>query len=619
MASIRIDGVLLPTGRRLVSRFLMTQVLESKVENLNLRGTISMLLDMQIYMPTQDPLAQPDIAFTPRQVKKWIKALPMINLDAASKQTFQLIAASNRQTYSVKQRFASIELLQPLSKIFLDHHRRYLACQTFPLSPAANEIFQLQQNMNSELAIAFKIIISEVVQGDAKLDQKKLLHCLFKAISHLQHQYIASLLMYQEVPSSLWHDICQLYRVADHYGLHTSLVNKEDSKEKTTIVNIFRHLCALTLISFNQLRQGEAGKVNKFLEKHHELVDIKINTESLTGEYIYIANLATGKLPTYYIPREMPISTENRFIGYAALVSKLAESTKKFAQSTSYYLQSNDELDPELAGRLITMIGNPSQRHKKRIKSDQVVRAIIGLTRIVETMNPKPEDAENYADQRSFVVNSLSLLPIEKTISASSPKKLSESSANETLNDVWNPFAVQSGMQNPADTSQQDQEKYSGIIASLDKWQVENFNAGGFCLHYKADGICTTRVGEIIAIRDENKSRETLQWRVGIIRWMQGLPNKEHKVGVELFGAECACVTAYNKNNTHQEHQGLLLKRIFESSKSYSLLLPSNSNLDSREIIIKGSNSQRTVMIGRTLENTSCFSHIEVIKIFNNK
>ena len=100
---------------------------------------------------------------------------------------------------------------------------------------------------------------------------------------------------------------------------------------------------------------------------------------------------------------------------------------------------------------------------------------------------------------------------------------------------------------------------------------------------------------------------------------MQGLPNKEHKVGVELFGAECACITAYNKNNTHLEYQGLLLKRIFDNSKSYSLLLPPNSNLDSREINIKGPKSERTVMLGRTLEKTSCFSQIEVIKIFNKE
>jgi hypothetical protein len=259
------------------------------------------------------------------------------------------------------------------------------------------------------------------------------------------------------------------------------LINKEGTKEKTTVTNIFKHLCAMTLISFNQLRQGEADKVNKFLKKHHELIDITSNTDSLIGEYIYIANLATGKHPTYYIPREMPISTENRFIGYAALVSKLAESANKFSQSTSYYLQSNEELDPELAGCLITMSGNPSQRHKKRIKSDQVVRAIIGLSRIVETMSPNQTDSEDSTDQSSFVVNSLSLLPIEESITSTSPKTLSQSLANETLSDVWNLFPAHHDVQKASNVSQQDQERYSGIVASLDKWHVENFNAGGFC------------------------------------------------------------------------------------------------------------------------------------------
>ena len=578
-----------------------------------------MLLDMQIYMPTQDPLAQEDIAFTPRQIKKWVKALSLIDLDSTSKQAHQLISKSNRLTYPTKQRLASIDLLLPLTRTLLDHHRRFLTCQTFPLSPNANEIFQLQQSLNSELAIAYKIIISEVVQGDAKLDQKKMLHCIYKAVSHLQQQYISSLLMYQQLPSDIWHDICQLYRVAEHYGVHNTLINDNGKKQKNSIINIFKHLCSLTLISFNQLRQGEADKVNKFLEEHHELIEITHNTNTLSGEYIYIANLATGKHPTYYIPRELPISTENRFIGYASLVSKLAESTKKFAQSTSYYLQSSDELDPELASRLIAMIGNPSQRHKKRVKADQSVRAIIGLTKIAQTMTSKNEpEHKNSLEESSFAVNSLSLLPIEQSVNRTSPSVL-DKPAHETLNDVWNPFAVHNTVDMDKITDPETKQKYSSIVATLDQWQVENFSAGGFCLHYKADGICTTRVGEIIAIRDENKSLETLQWRVGIIRWMQGLRNQEHKIGVELFGAECACITAHNKNNSRNEYHGLLLKRIIKNSKSYSLLLPVKSDLDSREIIIKGTSSQRTVMLGRTLEKTSCFTHIEVIKIFSKQ
>ena len=169
-----MDGVQLPTSRRHGADILLAQDLKSKVEK----------SQSDRDMPTQDPLAQPDIAFTPRQVKKWAKSLSLVDLDAASQQALQLISASNRQAYPAKQRFTSMELLQNLAKTFLAHHRRYLACQTFPLSPNANEIFLLQQNLNAEISIAYKIIISEIVQGDAKLDQKKILLCLYRALIH---------------------------------------------------------------------------------------------------------------------------------------------------------------------------------------------------------------------------------------------------------------------------------------------------------------------------------------------------------------------------------------------------------------------------------------------------
>ena len=577
-----------------------------------------MLLDMQIYMPSQDPLAPQDIAFTPRKIKKWIKDTPLTDLDAASQQLHELIAKSNRLTFPTKQRLVCVDLLQPLAKNLLDHLRKFLACQTFPLSPKAKEIYQLQQELNAEFSIAYKIIVLDAVQGDVSLDNRKILHCVSKAILYLQQQYLSCILIYQQVPANLWHDICQLYRVAEHYEIHKLAVKDEVLDKKTTIEDIFKHLCALTLISFNKLRQGEAEKVSRFLEQNQDLIDLTNNAESIAGDYIYIANLATGKSPNYYIPREMPISSENRFIGYASLVNKLAESTKKFTQSYSYYLQSSDELDPELAGRLIAMIGSPSKRSIKRIKSKETVRAIIGLSRVVQAINPIVEQSDEVTSENSFAVNSLSLLPIEESITKNSPTLLS-TSPTETLSDVWNPFAVQkTAAQNDVDKKINSDQHPAQKVMSLDNWHVEDYSAGGFCLHYDAPGICTTRVGEVIAIRDQKKNRQPAHWTIGVIRWMQGLPNQGHKVGVELFGAECSCITASNKENSHQEYPGLLLKRAYQEKKSYSLILPANKQFDAREIILKGANSQRTVMLGRTLEKTSSFIHVEIVKIFRN-
>lgn len=578
-----------------------------------------MLLDMQIYMPSQDPLAPQDIAFTPRKIKKWIKETPLTDLDVTSQQLHELIAKSNRLTFPTKQRFGCVDLLQPLAKDLLNHTRKFLACQTFPLSPRAKEIYQLQQSLNAELSIAYKIIVLDAVQGETSLDNKKMLHCVSKAIFYLQQQYLSCILMYQQVPANLWHDICQLYRVAEHYDIHTQQVRHETLDKKVSVEDVFKHLCALTLISFNKLRQGEAGKVSAFLEQNQELIDIQSNVENIAGDYIYIANLATGKYPTYYIPREMPISTENRFIGYSSLVKKLGESTKKFAQSYSYYLQSSDELDPELAGRLIAMIGAPSKRSIKRIKSKQTVRAIIGLDKVVYAINPANESSKDTTAENSFAVNSLSLLPIEESISSKNSPALLNSSPTETLSDVWNPFSPRKAAPIASDDASDETSASTQKIMDLDNWHVEDYSAGGFCLHYDAEGICTTRVGEIIAIRDQRKDKLSSLWTIGVIRWMQGLPNQGHKVGIELFGAECSCITASHKENSHQEYPGLLLKRAYQEKKSYSLILPANKQFDAREIILKGANSQRTVMLGRTLEKTSSFIHVEIVKIFRNE
>ncbi len=577
-----------------------------------------MLLDMQIYMPSQDPLAQQDIAFTPRKIKRWMKNLPMTDLDLAGQRLNQLVSKSNRLTFPTKQRLACIDLLQPLAKDLLNHKRKFLACQTFPLSPRAKEVYKLQQELNAELSIAYKIIVLDAVQGDAKLENRKILHCVSKAILYLQQQYLSSILMYQQIPANLWHDICQLYRVAEFYDVHTLAIKHEITEQKVTVETIFKQLCAFTLISFNKLRQGEAEKVSRFLEQNHGLIDLETDADHIFGDYIYIANLATGKPPNYYIPREMPISSENRFIGYAALVKKLGESTKKFAQSYSYYLQSTDELDPELAGRLIEMIGVPSKRCIKRIKSQQTVRAIIGLSRVVQAMQPDQEESNQPESENSFAVSSLSLLPIEKSITKNTPTALSSSTA-ETLSDVWNPFAMEADKAKEKPKQSSLDEEHLQKVMNLESWEVADYSAGGFCLHYNADGVCTTRVGEIIAIRDQSKDKQLTHWIVGVIRWMQGIPSQGHKVGIELFGADCSCITASNKENSNQEFPGLLLKRVYQDKKSYSLILPSNKSFDTREIILRGANSQRTVMLGRNLEKTSSFMHVEIIKIFKNE
>ena len=569
-----------------------------------------MLLDMEIYMPSQDPLAQEDFALTPRKVKQWIKSAPLADLEKASTEIIELIARSNRVTFPSKQRFASLDLLIPVCQSLLDQHRKALSHQNFPLSKKAEKIYNFQQSLISELAVAYKIIVAEAVHGDTSLNQKKLLLALFRSVSYLQQQYIRSVLMYQGISETIWPDICQLYRVAEFYDFQNRIIQDKELDEKTTISNIFKYLCSLTMISFNKLRQGEASQIVKFLNKNSGLIEIQSELESINEEYIYIANLATGKTPTYYIPRELPISSENRYVLYSHFVNKLSELKQKYGQSHSYYLQSDDEIDPDLANRLIDMIGKPTKRSKKRLKSDQNVRAIVGLDQILKTLNPS-HNAPDPLAENSFILHSMSMLPLEEKVEMIIDDDNEVDDAPQSLSDVWESFT--SDKKTEDDENESPEENIN--TSDNGTWKIENYSAGGFCLTYDTNGSCKTRVGEIIAIRDTNHADQTIQWLTGTIRWMQSTPQQSNRLGVELFGAECAFITAQSKNKNSTEYQCLLLKRIENHEKKFSLLAPSRVSFDSNDIVLYGKKSERKAILGQTLEKTSSFTHLEILEI----
>ena len=134
-----------------------------------------MLLDTQITMPSQDPMAAQEFSLASRNVRKWLKALPYIDQNIAAQQFYDGLRRSNRQAHATKQRLTAVEIMRPVAREFLKEQRKYLVAQPFPLSKKASEVLKLQQNILSELAIAYKIVIQETANRDIQLAQKNLL------------------------------------------------------------------------------------------------------------------------------------------------------------------------------------------------------------------------------------------------------------------------------------------------------------------------------------------------------------------------------------------------------------------------------------------------------------
>ncbi|MEM7304494.1 MAG: hypothetical protein AAF372_03080, partial [Pseudomonadota bacterium] len=288
--------------------------------------------------------------------------------------------------------------------------------------------------------------------------------------------------------------------------------------------------------------------------------------------------------------------------------------------SHSYYLNSDDEIDPDLAHRLISMIGQPTKRSKKRLKSNHKVKAIIGLEQIIDTLNPDKEvetEEDPLADDSQILYN-MGLIPMEKktgsifeNIQNTSDDEDDDDESPQNLSDVWEPFSSNDESEENSSDSENNKSK------SGSHWKIENYSSGGFCLNYDTDGSCRIRVGEIIAIRDTNHADQTIQWLTGTIRWMQSTPRESSRIGVELFGAECALITAQCKKDSSSEYQGLLLKKIEDEQKKFSLLVPTRVSFDTNDIMLVGKTSERGAILGQTLEKTSSFTHFEILEIAN--
>jgi len=285
-----------------------------------------MLLDTHITMPNQDPLAENKFSLQSRDLRTWLKNLPYVDPDAAVTQFYNGLRRSNRQAHTTKQRLAAIDIIRPAAHEFLKTQRKYLLSQPFPLSKKATETLKLQQNILNELAVAYKIVIQETVNRDSQLANKKLVTCVHHAMYYQVEQYTTLAQVYSEPPQSFWHDLCQLYGIAEHFELTGLQINNniDPISPKSSPKSIFVHACLLSLSNLHTYGHGEAEKISAYLSKASHLTKLSDSLPT-NSEYTFFINLALRK-PVRLIPDEdIPMSSKNRYIDASELINQLKD------------------------------------------------------------------------------------------------------------------------------------------------------------------------------------------------------------------------------------------------------------------------------------------------------
>ncbi len=584
-----------------------------------------MLLDTQISMPSQDPLAENKFSLIPRELRKWIKNLPYVDQDLAIQQFYNGLKRSNRQAHATKQRLAAIEIMRPVAHEFLKNQRKYLLTQPFPLSKKANEALKLQQNILNELAVAYKVVIQETVNRDNRLSNKKLIHCVHHAMYYQLEQYITLAQVYSEPPQSFWQDLCQLYNIAEHFEL-TELQTKneiDNVSSKSSPKSIFTHACLLSLSNLHTYGHGEAGKIATYLNEASKLSNL---TDIMPSdcEHTFYINLSLRQ-PVRLMPNEeIPISSKNRYIDATALIDQLKEASSTDGDNNKESGLSIDSLSKSLSKRLLKkLISKPLRASKRAIPAKGRLHLVMGMRNIIDILQTGHTTTNHNVTSKSNKSN-LELVPIDNSKVSTffnDNHNENETSYRVSSSNAWDWISRGNVVTDAQELQENDIEPEEDAIClrpSIQTWDISNASKGGYCLNSNNTSDYQSQVGDIILIRLEDKLND--DWRLGVIRWMQSLSEQGVKMGIEILHGNIELMDVVDTHRTTNLSSDQTTKNTIEleyvlqvseersEETSRTIITPPNAAANGDHLVLQSGRKKQNIVLQHMLEQTISFA-----------
>jgi len=564
-------------------------------------------------MPSQDPLAENKLSLLPRELRKWLKNLPYVDQDMAVQQFYDGLKRSNRQAHTTKKRLAAIEIMRPVAHELLKGQRKYLSTQPFPLQKKATEVLKLQQNILNELAVAYKIIIQETVNRDSRLSSKKLVTCVHRAMYYLLEQYITLAQVYSEPPQSFWHDLCQLYGIAEHFEL-TGLQTKNEINtvnSKSSPKALFAHACLLSLSNLHTYGHGEAGKIAAYLNKASHLAKLT-DREPENYEYAFYINLSLRKPARLMSDKDIPISSKNRYIDATALVNELKEAAASKNSAVSMEKNLSDTLSKSLSKRLLKKLTSKYIRSSKRAVPEKgrlhIVIGVRDAIEILQTGHILAKDNKN----PNFKLGPIGNTRISKYFNDNHNEK--ENSYPSSSANAWDWIShgnvvseQQEHIPNQNNTEKNEKVDLNPVVQI---WDISNASKGGYCLKSSNTSDYQSQVGDIIMLWLENKPND--EWRLGVIRWMQSLSQQGVKMGIEKLHGSIKVMEVVNIHQTTDRPVELdyVLKVTEQTSSGINKTIITQPNVAAigDNLKLQSNTETQNITLQRILEQTISFA-----------
>lgn len=543
----------------------------------------------------------------PKKVEQWIESLPMMNIGETARQIYKGITDVNQLRVPQLNRMQVIDQFRTPVNFLGTSLCKHFVDAPFPLPPKSLKVANLCKELQSQMAMGYKLVVADIVSGKiSRSDQKLLVIAIHRTLQYCSQMLLQSILVYDRTPSNFWRELHRIYMFAERNGIHAIPVKIGDSEP--TIADLYKQIALLSIASTTNLGQQDIKLVAAQIMNWTASVEMSKPNDRDNNNATFIINLGSDKPPTYTLLYTREKTNLCRLLITKPLITQL-HSQLKNPKSTNKTLFGN--LDRNIIVRLIYVWNGMRKRIYPRTPSDFDQEVAVGLADIYANLYHEPEliissSAEVEDDdwlERTvkpkpnmepslFEEASLSLLPIGSDY-GSNAKALNPWSTQTPANSKNN---TTTALENP-----------EGVTFPC---RTINASAGGYSLLWYSNNPPKIRIGELLGIRKEDDPEV---FGVGILRWLKNIPSKGIAFGIQVLSQTAVAATIWPTDGKSEHHIALLLPENKKMNTAASVLVESPIFRKGSTVFIDDSNTKIKARLTQQQESSRSFNQFAYV------
>lgn len=569
-------------------------------------------------LPERTSAPAGSILLNPKEVSNWVDTLPMANVGETSRQVFKTIVEFNRLDIPNISRIKVAELFRrPINYISENLHKYYYDVP-FPLSAKNRKIAVLNRELYTELALAYKIFIENMISGSSgKFDRKLLIIAIHRVIRFLSMVSYHSAIVYDPIPPTVWKEIHLLYAYAEQNKIHT-LPIKDGKNDETvsSIENLYKQALLFSICSPYRMRQREIDYLKASLDDWNKLTALELPSENSLTPCQFVARLSTDSPPIHGALEEKELSQRCRVLNTQKLVQSLREAFDNLPQEqrSSQISPSSNQPSAHLLRQLIQVLSSAPKRGFVRTKLNFELKIAVGITATHALLSPNIASDETPEDTTSDIelewIDQPDGTRLNKSLYTLSEQKLTLDGFDESIQET----IVASSFDEPG-FGQMGIPTWASSMAehSFETFACKTINesAGGYCINWQGFNAPKIKIGEVIGIQSATNRN---QFGIGISRWMKNVPGQGLQLGMEMVSPNASAIEVdllNSENPSGVPQKGLLLPELKSSERPASMILPTQPFKVDDVVMIKSGQNKRKAKLIRLLETTGAFTHFQ--------